>query len=238
MQAYFDRRYSPRNVTVVATGNVNFDALVEKVSQMCSHWTPYDAPRQTPPRPAQARQTIVRDTKVTRQHIAMMSPAPSCQHESRYAAQLAAAIAGDPTGSRLYYALIEPALADEASVSYDPLDGDGAFLTFLSSDAEHAAKTLEIARCELSKFMAEGPTKAELSAAKNKIASEVTIKGELPMGRLTSVGFDWIYRQTYETLSDQIDAMFRVTRDDVTDLVRSCDLSAATMYALGPLETL
>ena len=40
-----------------------------------------------------------------------MSPAPSEQDDERHAAELASAILGDVTNSRLYYALIDPALA-------------------------------------------------------------------------------------------------------------------------------
>ena len=69
--------------------------------------------------------------KLLREHVGLMSPAPSAQDERRFAAHLAASVIGDDTGSRLYYALVEPAIAEEAHCSYDPLDGSGAFVTFL-----------------------------------------------------------------------------------------------------------
>ena len=238
MQAYFDCRYSPRNVTVVAAGNLDFDAFVRKVERMCAHWKPYDAPRETSAAPQTGGQTIVADQKVNREHIGMMSPAPARQDETRFAAQVAAAIVGDTTGSRLYYALVEPALADEAHMSYDPMDAAGGFLTFISADPERGGEAVEKAMAEFRTFMDEGPTDAELTAAKNKIASATTLKGELPMGRLVDVGFDWVYRGTYRPLAERIDAMLKVTRQDVIDLVRECDLTATTLLALGPLESL
>ena len=82
------------------------------------------------------------------------------------------------------------------------------------------------------------PTDAELQAAKNKIASGATLKGELPMGRLSDVGFEWVYRGQYVPLAESIEAILSVTREEVADLARACDLTATTVLALGPLESL
>jgi len=238
MQAYFDRRYSPTNVTVVGVGQIDFETFAAKVDAACGHWTPYDAPRDTSQPSPGAGRHVMTDGRINREHIAVMSPAPTCQDEARYAAQLAAAVMGDTTGSRLYYALVEPALADEAHMSYDPFDHAGAFLTFISTDPDRTAQVLDIVNDVCARFRAEGPTEAELLAAKNKIATAATVKGELPMGRLTSVGFEWVYRREYVPLADDIAAMFAVTADDVRDVVARYDMTAATILALGPLEAI
>ncbi len=77
-----------------------------------------------------------------------------------------------------------------------------------------------------------------MQAAKNQIASGATIRCELPMGRLTSVGFNWVYRKEYQTLSEQIDLLFAVTGQEVLDLARTSELTSATTLSLGPLESL
>ncbi|MFB3891049.1 MAG: M16 family metallopeptidase [Phycisphaerae bacterium] len=238
MQAYFDRRYSPGNVTLTGVGKLDFDAFVAKASQMCSSWRPYDTPRELPPAPARLTRKVIPDAKVARQHIGLMSPAPATQDEDRYAAMIASAVIGDTTGSRLFYALVEKALADEASMLYEPQDGAGVFSTFISTDPDRGTQVLSIARDELKRFLDSGPTDAELTAAKNKIASSATLKGELPMGRLTAVGFDWVYRREYVPLADQIEKMLAVTRDEVLAVARKHDLSAVTVVTLGPAESL
>ncbi len=236
MKAYFERRYSPSNITVVGVGNLDFDRLVAKLREVCGAWRRFEATRETTLAGVRKSRKIITDKKVTRQSIGMMSPAPTSQDAARYAAMLAATIIGDSSGSRLYYALIEPAIADEASMGYDSLDGEGAFLTFLSTDPDKAAQGLAIVERELAKFTQDGPTDAEMTAAKNKIASSAVLKGEIPMGRLTAVGFDWVYRHEYVPLLRQIDTMFAVTPQQVVDVVRKYDLTAATIMGLGPLE--
>ncbi len=153
-----------------------------------------------------------------------------------YAVQVLATVVGDSTGSRLFYALVDPAIVDEASMGYDPLDGAGGFITFLSADSERAAEAVRIAKAEFRKFAQEGPTEEEARAAKNKIASASTLKGELPMGRLTSVGFDWVYRKEYVPLAEQIDKMFAVTGEQILELARKYDLANPAVVALGPLQ--
>ena len=237
MLGYFQRRYAAGNITAVAAGRVDFDRLAATLGRLCGGWPAGDAPRARPPAPQhRARKTIV-DKKVVRQHIGLMSAAPSAEEDARYAAQLLAAIVGDSTGSRLYYALVETALADEASTSYSPMDGAGAFLTFLSCDPDKAGLVRRTAEAELARFMDQGPTEEELRAAQNKIATGVTMKGELPIGRLSDIGFDCIYRKEYLPLEEQIDRMFAVTRQDVRELAWRSGITDCTLLTLGPVES-
>ena len=52
------------------------------------------------------------------------------------------------------------------------------------------------------------------------------------MGRLTAVGYDWVYRNEYIPLAEQIETLFAVTADQVTDVVRKHDLEKD--HARGP----
>jgi len=238
MQAYFDRRYSPGNVTAVGVGSLDFDAFVADVRRACSAWTPFGAERDTPPTPRRQSKRDIRDEKLVRQHVGLMSPAPPVQDDARFAAQVLGTILGDETGSRLYYALVEPAIADEAVTMYDPLDHAGGFITFVSADPDNAARAVEIVEAEYRRFMDEGPTNAELDAAKNKIATGATLRGEVPMGRLGAVGMDWVYRGEYVPLREQIERMLAVTRGDVMAVAGEYDLRAMTRVSLGPRESL
>ncbi|HUU32853.1 MAG TPA: pitrilysin family protein, partial [Vicinamibacterales bacterium] len=238
MRSYFDGRYCPGNMTVVGVGKIDYSAFVDKVGAMCGRWTPGAASRQTACPPTATAKRVICDKKLIQQHIGLMSPAPSCQDADRYAAHLAATIIGDSTGSRLFYALVDPAIADDASTVHDPLDGAGGFLTFISAEKQRADDALRIALAEFKKFMDSGPTDLELQAAKNKIASGATLQGELPMGRLGAVGLDWVYRREYLPLAEEIETILAVTKDQVADLVRKYDLTAVATVALGPREQL
>lgn len=239
MAEYFRRHYVPSNITFAAAGNLDFDRLRAAVEQRCGAWSPGQPPQRQAADGDRARgQKVLLDPAVCREHMALICDAPAAHDAARYAAQLLCTIVGDSSGSRLYYELVEPALADEASMAYSPMDGAGVFLTFLSTDTDKASEALGITRRQLRRFMDEGPAESELLAAKNKIASGATLKGEIPMGRLTDIGFDWMYRTQYEPLAYQIEQLFAVTTGEVRDLARRWDLEASLTMALGQAEKL
>ncbi len=236
MREYLAHRYAPGNLTLVAVGNVDFDGLVDTARSVCGDWPAADAPRLTPDTTGNLETMVLVDDKLAREHIGLMSHAPSAQDDRHHAAHLAATIVGDSSGSRLYYALVEPALVDEASLAYNPMDGTGAFMTFLSTTPDRTAEVLRITMDEFRRFAEEGPTEAELQAAKNKTASGATIRGEVPMGRLVSVGHDWQYRREYVPLAEQLEQMYAVGIDAIRELMSACDLTACATLALGAVE--
>jgi hypothetical protein len=77
---------------------------------------------------------------------------------------------------------------------------------------------------------------AELQAAINKIASGATLKGVLPMGRLTAVGMDWVYRNEYKPLAEQIDDLFSVDADAILAVAQDSEITNPTALALGPID--
>ena len=118
------------------------------------------------------------------------------------------------------------------------MDGEGAFITFLSTDASLAEKVHGIVGSEFARFQADGPTEAELTAAKNKLASGATLAAESSMRRLMGVGNDLFYRHHYTSLEQDVQDLMAVTGEQVHQVTRQWDLSASTLVTLGPLESL
>ena len=238
MEAYFRQRYSPDNLIVAGSGNLDYDAFVAQLDEACGGWTPSEVTRDYAAAPSHRVTSIVTDPNIARQHLGLMAPSPSRQDPDHYAAGLTATILGDVSNSRLFYALIESAMADEAHVMYEGMDGLGTMFTFVSCDPDKAGDVLGVIQDVMTRFQADGPTEAELDAAKNKVASGMTMGAELPMRRLMTVGDDWSYRDTYTPISDHVDKIFAVRQADVVRVVRDYDLTAASVVALGPIESL
>ena len=238
MLEYFTRRYSPGNLTLVAVGNFDWERLVGQARQACGKWQPQLTERKLADTRGSLRTEFLADAKLVRQHITLMCHGPSAQDDRRYAAHVLATVLGDSTGSRLFYALIDPAIAEDASCGFEEFDGTGGFLTYVCADPERASQALEIVRQEYQRFVREGPTEAEMLAARNKIASAATLKGEIPMGRLTAVGFDWVYRHNYMPLVDQIDRILSIKGEDILELARQYDIANTTLVTLGPKDKL
>ena len=76
-------------------------------------------------------------------------------------------------------------------------------------------------------------TAAELDRAKNKLMSDAVLNGELPMGRLLVIGTDWITRREYRPVDADIEAVNRVSLDDLHALLRHWPLTNPTIVTLG-----
>ncbi|MBN1844269.1 MAG: insulinase family protein [Sedimentisphaerales bacterium] len=232
MREYFTRRYAPDNMVLAAAGRIDWEVLVGQAEELCGGWTPSGADRTLEDfRGTTRRQFHQKD--IVREHLCLMSPGPPAQDERRYAAGLLANVMGDVTGSRLYWRLVDTALADAAEMDYEGMDGTGLFCTYISCDPKRTAKVMREAESCLKKIRAEGISQAELEVSKNKIASTATLNGELPMGRLVPLGYHWLYRKEYRSLAEDIAAIRAVKRQDVIRLLNEYPLEKYTVQGLG-----
>jgi hypothetical protein len=62
------------------------------------------------------------------------------------------------------------------------------------------------------------------------------LASERPMGRLASLGGNWIYREEYRPVKTDLDTIQSMTKDDLHALVEKWPLELTTVYGLGPLE--
>src|SRR5438477_11830535 len=132
MLAYFEQRYSPRNMTLVAAGNVDFDSLILQAQNYCGRWHLVDAPRQTPDAKPRNRFQVLHKPLAAQEYVVQLSPAPASTDDDRYAARLLTTIIGDETGSRLFWELVDTGVAESASIGVQEFQGAGVFLTWLA----------------------------------------------------------------------------------------------------------
>jgi predicted Zn-dependent peptidase len=237
MRAYFDRRYSPTNLTLVAAGKVDFDALVLSAELGCGKWEKVDAPREAPPANGACRLETVHKPQSTQEYVIQLSDGPSATDPDRYAAKLLATVLGDDCGSRLFWELIDPGYAESASLSHHDGIGAGAFITYLACDPEQTADNLKRLNDVLAAVESSGITAAELAQAKSKVNSRVVLGSERPRGRLFNLGGNWSNRREYRTVKDDLEAVDRITLADLAAVVKKFPLSKNTTVCVGPLES-
>jgi predicted Zn-dependent peptidase len=239
MHTYFQRRYVPSNITVVAAGNFDWPALVALIEKHCGSWGGGAAPRQGV---REARGTgafeVLTRAKVTQEHVFLISPGPAADSPLRHAADTLAMILGDDSGSRLYWALIDPGLADSADASFHEYEGTGSFYTSFSGEPGRTEENLAIVLDLLGEAQRASVTEDELRQAKNKILSRVVRGSERPMGRMQAIGMSWSYLHQYRNVDDELNAFEAVTLRDIRTVLDQYPLDLVTTLALGPLEKL
>jgi predicted Zn-dependent peptidase len=239
MQAYFDRRYVPHNVTVAVAGNFAFDDAVKLIEKRCGGWPVGDAPRvnikQVQPRKFQ--QVMTKD-KLNQEQVFMLAPAPPADSPERYAADTVAMIIGDDSGSRLYWALVDPGLAESADMSFHDYEGAGSYFTSFSCEPQNTADNLALIQEILREVQREGVSEEELAVAKSKILSRVVRGSERPMGRMQAVGMGWTYLKSYRSVDEELANFDAVSLKDVRNVLDRYPFDQMTVLALGPLANL
>jgi predicted Zn-dependent peptidase len=236
MQTYFASRYSPGNVFVAAAGKVNFSALIEQVAARCGDWQPQAAPRDVPRAKSMRKFELVQRPATTQQYVLQIADAPASEDDDRYAAKLLATIVGDDSGSRMYWELTESGLAESASLGHYEYQGLGMFYTWLSCEPEATDDNLARLTAIYQAVEAEGVTEVELRQAKNKVKARVVLSSERPRSRLFNVGGNWLQRREYRTIADDLEALERVSVDDIHAVLNKYPLTACSTITVGPLE--
>jgi predicted Zn-dependent peptidase len=239
MHTYFQRRYVPGNIAVVAAGNFDWGAFVKLAEKHCGHWDAgLEGHLDQRPAPGSGAFEVMSKDKVTQEHVILIAPGPPVASPKRYAADILATVLGDDSGSRLYWALVDPGLAESADCSFHEYHDTGAFYFSFSCEPERTQKNLAIVLGILRQVQQDGITEEELRQAKSKVLSRVVRASERPMGRMMAVGMQHVYWNSYHTVDEELRRFGEVTRKKVRDVLKSYPLDRTTTLALGPLDKL
>ena len=204
MHAYFERRYVAPNITVVAAGNFDWRHLLGLVEEKCGSWGRGPIGReQIRETPGSGDFKIVTKPKVNQEHVYLISPGPPADSPLRHAADVLAMAIGDDSGSRLYWALVDPGLAESADASFHDYEGAGSFYTSFSCEPENVRGNLDIVCAVLKDVQKKGITQEELGQAKSKIGSRVVRGSERPIGRMQAIGMAWTYLHQFRSVDDE-----------------------------------
>lgn len=238
MREYFERRYSPTNVILAVAGKVDFDALIRQAEKLCGHWKKVDAKRVVEKAETHEKFEVVCRSSATQEYVMQLADAPAARDADRYPAKMLATILGDDTGSRLYWELIDPGKAEQVSIGHYEYDGAGLYFSYMSCDPESTADNMAILRDVYEKVHADGVTEEEIERAKNKVRSRMVLASERPRGRLFAVGGDWLQRQEYRSVRDDLNDLAAITSEQITAVLAKYPLTRGTTMAVGPLEEL
>ena len=237
MAGYFDRRYIAPNITVSIAGNFDWEEMIRLVEQRCGSWPTGAAPRENV-RPAVANPRIqsMKKDGIAQEHVLLISPGPGTEDPLRYAADTLSMVLGDSTGSRLYWDLVDPGLAESADVSFHDYQGTGSFFTSFSSDPEDTEEILSRIGAIFADVQKKSVTADELHTAKSKVLSRVVRASERPMGRMQAIGMTWTYLGVYRSVDDELRSFESVDLAQVREVLDRYSLLTPSIFTLGPLE--
>ena len=236
LRRFHRRWYRSDRALLVVAGAYVWDEVVDQVRAATEDWTPGGATRVHPAWAARRGAEEERGSGFERSHLVWFAPAPSAQDPARTAAALLARVVGDDDNGRLFWALVEPGLVDDAALWFDPADGLGTFQAAATTDDASFERVVETAAGVLARFEREGPTDDEWARAQRALATEVTLAAETPMGRLAELADAWLDRGEAETAAETVARILATPPSGGRGLLEGAPFSASLRYALRPAD--
>jgi predicted Zn-dependent peptidase len=235
MRDYFRRRYSPGNVVLAGAGRIDFDALCNSARRCCGAWEPVVTSRSMPQVAPQRGFLVFQKEAAAQQYALQLSAGPAAADQDRYAAKLLANVLGDDSGSRLYWELVDPGLAEHVGTSHCEYEGAGLMMTYMICEPEQTAENLQRILDVYRRAEAEGIDPDELHQAQSKIRSRIVLSGERPRGRLFTIGCDWVCRREYRSVRADLEAVAAITPPEINQVLSKYPLTRGTTVTIGPL---
>lgn len=238
MRDYFQTRYSPGNIALVAAGNVDFDNLVQTANELCGDWKPFDVDREIQKVVPNHGFEVMHKESASQQYFLQLCLGADARDDRRHASRVLSTILGDDSGSRMYWEFIDPGLAEYAGMGAYEYQGCGALYSVLCCGPDEAESNFAKLRSLQEKIQTEGVNQEELERAKRKITAHIILQSERSDNRLFAVGTNWLQRETYFTTDEILAKYESVTVEDVNQVLKDFPLTDSFTLAVGPRETI
>ena len=238
LQRFHQRYYVSRNVVVVIVGDLEraqAELLAAKVVAKLSEGEPARQPPTAPPVETPIHRSIAFPSAQT--HILVGRPAISRLDDDYYALYVGDHILG---GGDLVSVLFEEVrerrgLAYSVGSYITPMRVEGPYIMSLQTRSDKAREAVDLMRTLLIRFVKDGPTAAQLGAAKKNITGGFPLRIDSNRNILSYVamiGFYGLPLDYLDTFNERIDA---VTIDDVRSaFARHIDPQRLITIMVGP----
>ena len=136
----------------------------------------------------------------------------------------------------MYWELVDPGLVESASVGHYEYLGVGMFFSWISCAPEAAKEVFARVKRIQGEAEQSGFTAKELSQAKSKVKARVVLGSERPRNRLFNLGGNWLQRDEYRSVADDLASLDAVTLEEVHRVLAEYPLRQNTTVTIGPLE--
>ncbi|MEM6917063.1 MAG: pitrilysin family protein, partial [Verrucomicrobiota bacterium] len=218
LYAYYREKYSPDNLFFVVTGDVDSEAVVERIeNQLGELARRRRSPEIVSSEPTQVgtrRETVEFPTDLYRQRMAW--PIPDGSHPDVPAIDLLTSILGDGRSSRLYREIREQKqLAHSVGAyAYTP-SFSGQFIISLDSEVANAEEAETVVWNLLEQFRAKGASAEELAKAQRQaLSSQFSTLTDM-RGQASDLGSNWLATRNLDYTRDYVRDLQNVSLDQL-----------------------
>lgn len=219
---YWQTQYAPNNALLSVAGEIDPDAVIERVAELSEGWQSANADERLPaPITEQGNRIAVRAKETEQTQICIGLPAITSRDPDRYPLSLLTAMLGDGMSSRLFLKVREElGLAYDVHASLSLLRDSGAMQVSMGVDPSNADAALEAALGELARVR-EGVSEAELGRVRRLAAGRMLMSMEDTRSVSSWNGSQALLFGDVRSV-DEVNEMYRaVTTDDIQRLAET-----------------
>jgi predicted Zn-dependent peptidase len=234
--AFHDRWYRPANLVVAAAGDVDHDALLDRLGRFEGSGPGGLVPERAKPS-TDVVPLVVERHPVEQAHLCIGWHGPGHHDEDRYALAFLNHVLGGGTSSRLFQEVREErglAYTVFSSVSLN-VDG-GALVVYAATSPPKVPEVLEIVDEQVLSLVTEGLADGEHAVALGSLEGSLLLSLEDPGSRMGRIGRAVSVRGEVLAVEEQVERLRAVTPDDVHRVARSVLSGQRSLVAVGPFD--
>jgi len=236
---YHQRVYTPANIVVTATGNLEHDAIVRMVEDsFASSPAGKKLPKQTKPK-LQAP-FILKQKRTQQAHLYIGAPSHPIAHTSRYVSYVLSTVLGGGMSSRLFQNIRERQGLAYAVMSDLMLYRDtGCLAIYAGTSAETLPKVITSVMDEFRDLKANPLPAEELRRAKEHLKGSLMLSLESTSSRMTNLARQQIFFGRFFSMDEMIDSIEAVSTEQVQALANESFVSdQLSLTVLGKVDGL
>jgi predicted Zn-dependent peptidase len=228
------RRYLGGEAILTLAGNIDFDAVSQRVEEVFGDFNGRLPKARRKPAPAPAFHFLAQASEQT--HIGLAYPSIPPTHSDYYTMRVAMEVLGGGTSARLFTELREKrGLVYSVWAGYSAMKDLGAILGYAGTSNERAQATLDCLLGEVHR-LAKGVDAAEVARARTGLKANMIMESESTASRSGSLAHDFFMLGRIRTLEEIALAIDEVNVDRVNAFLARHVPGPFTVVIVGPKE--
>ncbi len=215
---YYSKHYIPTNMVVSVAGNIDHDAVGEKIRKA------FDKVRGTSVsrvlmEPSPKREITCRSKDTEQVHICAGAPGLPLDHQKIYVFQLVNTILGGGLSSRLFQEIREQRGLVYSVYSYHSSYHDaGLFCIYVGLSKQNVEPAMDLIIKEVRDIQKNGVTEVELRRAKDQLKGNLLLSLESVNTRMSRLGKSQLYLGKVVPPEEIVAKVEKVTGEDIINL--------------------
>jgi predicted Zn-dependent peptidase len=238
LRSYYEKNYCKKNAVVVSVGEIEHEALCEKIDRQLNIGQNQTTNSRLPPTPKIPNRRIEHRKELTQVFVSMAKPVFSFQDERRYALSILNTAFGGGLSSRLFQKLREEeGLVYTISSFVDLFLDNGILGVYFITDYKKLEKGIKTVLEEIDKLRQNKFTVQEFETALNLTKSSILLGLENPLSRMMRMAKNELLLNRVSTIEETINAYDRLNLASVNELINVVlPDNHFFMSCVGPLE--